>query len=87
MVQPGSRIFVVRERPLYFFPFMFVIDRHKKITHTSFQFFFKVFLSVMVEIIDLALRAVIDSLEIHTINYLIKEKSRLILLCEKLYLG
>ena len=41
----------------------------------------------MVEIVDLALRAVIDLFEIYTINcFWCKKKSILILLCPKLYL-
>ena len=40
---------------------------------------------VMVEIVNLALRAFIDSFEINNINSLIREKLRLILLCLKLY--
>ena len=57
-------------------------------TYTNFQIFLKISLVVMVEIVDLALRAAIDSFEIDTVNSLNKKKSsRLILLCPKLYLG
>ena len=42
----------------------------------------------MVEIVDLAMRAVIDSFETDTINSVIKKKKlRLISLCLKFYLG
>ena len=41
----------------------------------------------MVEIVNLALRAVIDSFEINTINFLIKKKLRLILICPKINWG
>ena len=46
------------------FSLKYVIDGHKKKTTTNFQIFLKTFLAVMVEIVDLALRAVIDSFEI-----------------------
>ena len=39
-----------------------------------FQIFYKISLAVMVEIFDLALRAVIDSFEISTLSFLIKKK-------------
>ena len=42
---------------------------------------------LMVEIVDSAFRAVTDSLEIYTINYFIKKKSRLISLCLQFILG
>ena len=41
--------------------------------YTNFQIFLKKFLAVRIEIIDLSLRAVIDSYEIWTINKLIKK--------------
>ena len=45
-------------------------------TLTNFQIFLKISLEVMAEIVDLALRAPIDSLEINTINSLNKKKLR-----------
>ena len=45
-------------------------------THTNFQIFLEISLPVMVEVVDLALRAVIDSFEIYTINSMIKNKIR-----------
>ena len=44
-------------------------------TYTNFPMISKISLAVMIEIVDLALRAVIDSLEIYTMKSLIK-KSR-----------
>ena len=43
-------------------------------TYTNFQIFLKISLVVMVEIVDLALRAAIDSFEIDTVNSLNKKK-------------
>ena len=43
-------------------------------THTNFQIFLKISAVVMVEIVDLALRTVIDSFEMHTMNSLVKQK-------------
>ena len=43
-------------------------------TYINFQMFLNIFLVVLVEIVDLALRTVIDSFEIHTINSVIKKK-------------
>ena len=43
-------------------------------TYTNFQLFLKIYLAVIVEIADLALRTVIDSFEIYTINSLTKIK-------------
>ena len=40
----------------------------------QFQFFLKISLVIIVEILDLALRAVIDSFKIYTIHSLIKKK-------------
>ena len=44
-------------------------------THTNFHIFLKISLAVIVEIFDLAWRAVIDSFEIYTTNALIKNKT------------
>ena len=41
--------------------------------HTNFQIVLKILLSVVVEIVDLALRAVIESFEIYTIHFLLKK--------------
>ena len=43
-------------------------------TYTNFQIFLKISLVVMVENVDLALRAAIDSFEIDTVNSLNKKK-------------
>ena len=40
-------------------------------THTNFQILCKISLAVMIEIVQLALKVVIDSFEIYTINSLI----------------
>ena len=56
-------------------------------THTNFQIFLKISLAVIVEIVDLTLRAIIDSFEIYIINSIIKKKLKLISLRPKLYLG
>ena len=51
-------------------------------TYDNYQIFLKISLAIMVEIVDLTLRAVIDCLEIYAINSLIRKKnSRLISLC------
>ena len=62
-----------RLKPLlfkFFFAFHSILQ---KMTHTNFQIFLKIFLAVMVEIVDFAVRTVIDSFEIYTINSLIKK--------------
>ena len=53
--------------------FKYVINGHKKMTHTNFQIFLEISSAVMIKMIDLALRALIDFFEIDTINYLIKK--------------
>ena len=58
-----------------FFLLKYGIDGHKKITYTNFEIFLKISLSLIDEIVGLALRAVIDSFEIYTISSLIKKKS------------
>ena len=45
-------------------------------THNNFQIVLKISLAMIVEIVHLALRTVIDSFEICTINSLIEEKFR-----------
>ena len=47
-------------------------------TYSNFHIFLKISLAVMIEVVDLALRAVIDSLEIYSVNFLLK-------FCPKLY--
>ena len=44
------------------------MDGHKKLP-INFQNFLKIYLAVMVENFDLALRAIIDSFLIYTINF------------------
>ena len=56
---------------LFFFPFKYVIDSHK---NDLSQFSDFLTFLVMVEIVDSALRAVIDSFDIYNINLLIKKK-------------
>ena len=58
----------------YFFCIQVCYRWSQKITHTNFQIYVKISLSVIVEIVDLALRAVIDSFEIYTINCLVTQK-------------
>ena len=55
-------------------------------THANFQICLKIYVSVFIKIVDLALRAVIDSFKIYTMKSLIKKNLRLIPLCSKLYL-
>ena len=45
-------------------------------TYSNFHIFLKISLAVMIEVVDLALRAVIDSLEIYSVNFLLKKKFR-----------
>ena len=49
---------------IFFFSFKYVIDGHIKMIRTNFKIFEKSSLAVMVEIVDLVLKAVIDSFEI-----------------------
>ena len=48
------------------------MDGHKKMTYTNFQIFWRISVAVMVESVDLALRAIIDVFEIYTINILVE---------------
>ena len=61
-------------KPQLFFSLKYVIDGHKKWPTPIFRFFGKISLAVIVEIVNLELRAVTDVFEIHTINCLIKKK-------------
>ena len=62
------------ETLIIFFPFKYVIDGHKNMTYSNFHIFLKISLAVMIEVVDLALRAVIDSLEIYSVNFLLIKK-------------
>ena len=53
-------------------------------TYTNIQIFQKMYPALMVKIVDLTLKAVIDSFEIYTMNSLIKKKSKLFSSCPKL---
>ena len=53
----------------YFFSFKYVIDGYKKLLTAIFIFFLKISLTDMVDIVALALRAVVDSFEIYTIIF------------------
>ena len=53
-------------------------------TYTNILIFQKMYPALMVKIVDLALKAVIDSFEIYTMNSLIKKKSKLFSSCPKL---
>ena len=61
-------------KPSLFFIFTYAKDGHKKTTYINFQICLETSLAVMAEIDDLVLRAVIGSLDIYTINSLIKKK-------------
>ena len=56
-------------------------------TLANFQIYLKIFMAVMAKTVDLALRAVIDSLEIHTINSLIRKKLMTNLIMSKAFYG
>ena len=54
-----------------------IIGGHKKITYTNFQILLKISLAVIIEIVDLTLRAVIDFFELYTVNSFIKKKFKI----------
>ena len=75
-------------RPQFFFIY-FLVNLEMTTKNKSYKFseVLKISLAILVEIVALALMTVFDSYTIYIINTLIKNNSRLILLCPKLYLG